>query len=160
MELSSIINIALSGVSGAVLALVGNNFLVNKRAKNYDLKLEKELAIYKYKTEAILEAIEFLENYIASAQTEDSPFKEMSAKELTINARACMDKLIVYCDNTEIVEIFDSIILKGETVEKSADYIKRFKNFRNLCREELGLKKVNFKNDEFYWLITTNRIRE
>ena len=71
MELSSIINIALSGVSGAVLALVGNNFLVNKRAKNYDLKLEKELAIYKYKTEAILEAIEFLKNYIATAQMED-----------------------------------------------------------------------------------------
>ncbi|WP_455683599.1 hypothetical protein, partial [Thomasclavelia sp.] len=73
-----------------------------------------------------MEAIEFLKNYIASAQTKDSPFKEMNAKELTINARSCIDKLIVYCDNTEIVEIFDSIILKGESI-KSVEYIKRFK---------------------------------
>lgn len=54
MNFSSIINIALSGIAGAVLALIGNNFLFNKRSKNYDLKLEKELAVYKYKTVAIL----------------------------------------------------------------------------------------------------------
>lgn len=81
----------------------------------------------------------------------------MNVKELTINARSCMDKLIVYCDNAEIVEIFDSIILKGESI-KSNEYIKRFKNSRNLYRKEFGLKEVNFQNDEFYWRITTNKI--
>lgn len=159
MDFDSFLNIALSGISGAVLALVGNNFLVNKRSKNYDLKLEKELAIYKYKTEAILEAIEFLENYIASSQIEKSPFKEMTVSELTINARACMDKLIVYCDNAELVETFDSIILKGETI-KSNVFIERFKNFRILCRKELGLKSVKFQKDDFYWQISTNNIKE
>ncbi|MEG2464266.1 MAG: hypothetical protein RSA87_03705 [Malacoplasma sp.] len=159
MDLNSIINIALSGIAGAVLALIGNNFLVNKRSKNYDLKLEKELAIYKYKTEAILEAIDFLENYIASSQVEKSPFKKMTVSELTISARACMDKLVVYCDNAELVETFDSIILKGETV-KSNEFIERFKNFRNLCRKELGLKNVKFQKDEFYWLISTSNIKK
>ena len=158
MNLSSIMNIALSGIAGAVLALLGNNLLFNKRSKNYDLKLEKELAVYKYKTEAILEAIEFLENYIASSQIEKTPFKEMTVNELTIQARSCMDKLVVYCDNAELVETFDSIILKGETV-KSKEYIERFKNFRTLCRKELGLKNVKFQKDEFYWCISTSNIK-
>ena len=112
MNINSIIEIALSGTTGAVLALIGNYFLVNKRSKDYDLKLEKELTIYKYKTEAILEAIDFLENYIASSQVEKSPFKEMTVSELTINARACMDKLVVYCDNAELVEILIALFLK------------------------------------------------
>ena len=122
------------------------------------MKLEKELCIYKNKTEAILEAIIFLENYIASTQTGKSAFDEVDANELTISARKCMDKLIVYCEDSKIVTTFDSIILKGEKVD-SALYIERFKKFRALCRFELGLSKIEIETNDFYWYLTTNKIK-
>ena len=114
----------------------------------------KKEKIYLKKQEAIYQSLDFLDkylswlNYYANDIKEEDPIRNMEDDEETVTflGRKCYNDLICSCDNGEIIKAFLDIIFERENT------LIRYNKFRNLCREELGLKTVEDMSDERIFL--------
>lgn len=100
--------------------------------------------IYEVKKNAILRSLRLLDDYMSSAEWSDKTIKpimkmDLTTEYLTIEARECYNELIVTCKNSEIIKCFNKIVFSNMF---SSDYLQEF---REKCREELGLKEIDLK---------------
>jgi len=126
----------------SILLVILSFLFFNKREK-----------IYLKKQEAIYQALDFLDkylswlNYYTEGKKEEDPIRDMNDSEesLTLCGRKCYNDLISSCGNGEIIKTFLDIIF-----EKN-DTLTLYNKFRNLCRQELGLKEINnLSNDRIF----------
>ena len=126
----------------SILLLILSFIFFNKKEK-----------IYLKKQESIYQALAFLDkylswlNYTTDNQKNENPVRDINDSEdsITFYGRKCYNDLICSCDNDEIIKTFLDIIFE----EKNT--LMRYNKFRDLCREELGLKKLeNLNNDRIF----------
>lgn len=117
------------------------------------LFFNKKEKIYLKKQEAIYQALAFLDKYLSwlnyntNSKMEDNPIRDIQDTEesITLNGRKCYNDLVCSCEKDEIIKSFLDVIFENE------DTLLRYNKFRNLCREELGLKKVeNLSNERIF----------
>ena len=118
-----------------------------------------EQQLYNIKLEAINDSLDFLDKYI-SWHTFDSgklPVREKISKEqLTVKARHCYNRLIITCQNEELLKCFNRICF-----HKQENILELYINFRNLARKELGLNELSLDKDNvFYSIISTKDLSE
>lgn len=129
------------GIVGTILAAVIPQVMANKKQ-----------AIYVIKKDAILESLNFLDDYFSYefSKQDGSPCKT-DKNDLTFRGRACFNKLITASDNSELVDKFCQFFcpnLYGKEYASLEDY----KNYRELCRKELGLKRELPYNDKIKYI--------
>ena len=118
------------GVVGTILASIIPQIMANKKQE-----------IYLVKKEAILESLNFLDDYFSYefSKQGDIPCKTNS-QDLTFIGRACFNRLLTVCDNFELVDAFCKIFCP-KAYDKSYADLNDYNEYRKLCRKELGLKK-------------------
>ena len=135
---------------------------------NYSkLKAEIKLGINKFKLEssyevkkdAIFESLQLIDSYLSWLDFESGIIPErdlnLTALELTKKARTVYNQLIVTCTNGELPKIFIKII-SGNDTEKICIYRK----YRNMCRIELGLDKIDMSEKDIFISIISTRALE
>jgi len=122
--------IAFIGVVGAVLSSILSSVLFSKNKE-----------IYLIKKEAILQSLEFLDDYLSTIKWTNVE-QESSCKvkeDLTFQARNCLNKLILTCKNQEIFETFMKILYPQ--CFNNINIVQEYERFKYVCRQELGKKK-------------------
>lgn len=126
----------------SILLLVLSFLFFNKKEK-----------IYLKKQESIYQALAFLDkylswlNYTTDNKKNENPVRNMNDSEesITFDGRKCYNDLICSCNNDEIINTFLDIIFEDK------DILMLYNKFRNLCRDELGLKKLKkLSNDRIF----------
>ena len=113
------------------------------------LRINKRKELYLIKKEAIFEALNFLDDFL-STKTFNTCLKRENIitkigkdnfQELTFRGRECFNKLVITCDDSELIDTFCKIILPQYYYEDKSIKMNDYDNFRMLCRKELGLKQ-------------------
>lgn len=147
MDQTGIISVVAIGVSAIVSILVP---IIQLWVNNKNVEKQQ---IYQAKREAIIQALEFLDDWLSylTWQNGESPVETIvkdqkcNVQNMTIRARKVLNLLCVYCNYEETINLFSRILFHPE--EKSADlYLK----FRVSCRNELGLSIINFNENEIF----------
>jgi hypothetical protein len=139
MDQNTLLNIIIPTVSNIAVSIFSiwlTYFLANRKTK----KEER----YQKETDVILKALNFIDKYcswLTWFNEDGSPLSTVRNEEDTIidmteKAREINNLLILYCKDSQIVNLFYSIVL-GEG-NKKMDYLY---SFRNCCRKELGFKE-------------------
>jgi hypothetical protein len=141
----SVVAMCVSGIVSISVPLV-QLWIGDKNAK-------KQL-IYQAKRDAIIEALNFLDDWLSyltwhsdgsSTEIPVEKDKICNTQNMTMRARKVLNLLCVYCDFEETVDLFSAILFHKD--EKKTDlYIE----FREACRKELRLSKISFNKDEVF----------
>ncbi len=122
-------------------------------------KQHHEKQLYNIKLDTINDSLDFIDKYI-SWHTIDSgitPVREdLSEQEMTVIARHCYNRLILTCQNEELINCFNQICFDND-----ANIFELYVIFRNLARKELGLGEPSLdKNNVFYSIVSTKDLSE
>lgn len=129
---------ACLGFLGAIVAALLPHILVNKNKE-----------VYLLKKEAIFESLTLLDDYMALLlnKNDDKVVVRDKSADLTLQARDCLNKLLITCKDKKVIETFCAIIYPqgyGKAEPDLADYIA----FKILCRRALGIGTKLARNAE------------
>lgn len=101
------------------------------------------------KYEACLEALSIIDAHLSHSFINPNPTPQIVSTE---KARAAHSKLILSCDNLEIVEKFGEIYFGPEAGVAQRPLTDLLNEFRNLIRKELGfaIDDLNFDRDRVW----------
>jgi hypothetical protein len=94
---------------------------------------------YRLKYEACLDALSVLDAHLSHSFKNSMGSKIVLQHAFTKDVRECHSKLILSCEDTDILELFSEIIFGPKPGEKPRKPLTDLLNeFRNLVRKELG----------------------
>ena len=120
---------------------------------SHNYKLHKKNTSFDIKKEAILEALDFLDTYISwlDMDSEVAPVREhTNTTQLTIKSRKIYNKLCITCNNKKVIESFMNMICPDLKDEEKFYVFKKYDEFRNECRKELGIDTIKLPKEKGY----------
>lgn len=128
----------------------------SKSTLKEELANTKKETLYEIKRQAILDALDFCDDYLSYLDWNSSVTpvrKELDKNMLTLRSREIYNRLFVTCDQSDLCRLFMQFNF-GST-NKLAIYDR----FRMCCREELGLDKIiSDKENVFISVISTHAL--
>lgn len=164
-----IINSVVTVVIGVLSVLVSIKISNNTTKK--EIRHFKEQETYRIKEDAIYETLQFFDDYISWLTREKNTIQpirnDVSAKDLTIKARTCYNKLCTTCDNESLIEYFNKMVFGcddpeiDEVDDDDNNVYSLLNKFRNSAREELGLRKIELNRKRVFIIrVSTEELNE
>lgn len=127
--------------------------IVEKIKADVALDNQKAALVYQEKFNTILDALSFIDDYISWHDIDNqTPIrKKITVVDLTLRARSCFNRLMLTCDNEEIVELFLKIFENNSAGSNSQLFLD-YNKFRLLLRKELNIV-TDIKIPEKYYFI-------
>jgi hypothetical protein len=141
----SLIAIGISAVSTILVPFI--QLLINH-------KNAKKQVIYEAKREALIEALNFIDDFfsyltwrdnVALQEIETAKDPNCTVENMTVRSRKMLNLLCAYCDEQKTIDLYLALVLRP--TDKPTEL---FINFREACREELGLSTVEFNKNEVF----------
>lgn len=117
-----------------------------------NIKLQKKAIIYNAKKEALYEVLSFVDAYISWLTPSSGiiPVREKTTKlKMTSEARLSYNKLCLYCNNNKLLKLFWDIVNPDNKGQLYPVY-SLYNDFRNECRNELGIKKKDLPSENIF----------
>jgi len=162
MGIELIALLVTGGVSlvSLIISLIVSLHFYNKGEKNYDAKLRKDHHVYENKVKVIKDALYSIDSYLSYLVDDGRPIirEKMTDVDLTLMVRKNYNSLALCCSGVEIVDLYLTLFLSN--LEDGV--LKKYNEFRNLCRNELGLKdQLKFdENRIFHTIISTIALKK
>jgi len=128
-------------------------------------KNEKMQVIYEAKREALVEALNFIDDYFSYfTWRNDGTLLEIetvkdpgcTVESMTVRSRRTLNLLCAYCGKQETIDLFLALVFRP--TDRPAEL---FIKFREACREELGLSRVEFnKNEVFIAKVSSKKLEK
>lgn len=159
---------AVGAFLGAYIKEKGKYFAIQQeiekqteKIESVRAKIEEDKLIfenkYQLKHEACLEALSLIDahfSHVLNSPEGPAPDKQFATTE---HARKVHNKLILSCENHEILNLFDKIIFgQDDNNEESKPPTDLLNEFRNLVRDELGFGNKLDLNRERAWFGSVN----
>ena len=128
---------------------------ITNKIEEIKAKIQNSQEIVKQKRElkynAILKSLELIDARLSNFIISPNIIKQYATTKET---RECHSRLILTCDNSEIIKSFENIMAGKLPTDKSGTQfvIRELENYRNLVREELGFGESIKTNPNLIWI--------
>ena len=142
--------VGLANAVSIILVAIFSYILFNKKEKIY---LKRQEAIYRA-LELCDKYLSWLNYYNTDKKKNPDPTRNLADTTLyvTEEARAVYNNLLCSCKSKDLIDAYLDLVVRGSAS------LDKYNRFRNLCREELGLKELDnlSEKDIFFSTISTN----
>lgn len=150
----------------ALINIIVSNWFFSRREKRFDAEMQKIITkneIYLHeKQKALVEALNIIDDYISGMKIEGeiAPIIDQNLDEisLTLRARNCYNGLCIYCDSSNIIDLFNDIIMN---INKEKSVFQKYIDFRAECRKEIGQSEMKLNEEHvFYSIVSTYALKD